>query len=342
MNSINIKLPNAEQLPSGRWRARVQVDDVRKSFIADTKDEAVRAAMLFRLQGSTDKDERKKALELLTFSEAIDAYISSKSNVLSPSTIKGYRSYQRNRIQSVMGRKLSESIDWQTVINDEADEVNAKTVKNIWGMVTAVLNANHIEYDDVTLPPLSKKEHLFLQPEEVKVFVSAIQGHRFEGAYLLCLHGLRRSEAFAIKKKDIVDGNIHVRGALVYDEHGNIVERIENKTYESARVVPVMIPRLEELAKECTTKYFCNYHMNSITHPLNTLCRQNGLPEVGLHGLRHSFASLCYHLKISEIQCMKLGGWSDINVMRKIYTHLAEIDKRNSETKLKDFFRDHP
>lgn len=66
--------------------------------------------------------------------------------------------------------------------------------------------------------------------------------------------------------------------------------------------------------------------------------RANSLPEVGVQGLRHSFASLAYHLKLSEQETMQLGGWSDYKTMRKIYTHLAKVDRLKAENKITSFF----
>lgn len=310
----------------------------RRSFVADTEDEAVRLAMLCKLNGTNDQDTVRQILDNITISEAIDLYIKERSNILSPSTIKGYKSVQKHRFQDIMDCKLSENINWQRVINNEAGEVKAKTVKNSWGLLSAVLRANNIKVDGVRLPQIIRSEHEFLQPDQVKILVKAIEGHRFEIPYLLCMHGLRRSEACAVTKKDIKDGYIFVSGAKVYNDEGKLVERKENKTSQSNRKVPIMLQRLTDLVAEYDGEYLCPYKPSILTHPLNTVCRQNDLPEVGLHGLRHSFASLCYHLGISELQCMEYGGWSDINVMRKIYTHLAENDRSDAEKKLKEFF----
>lgn len=311
----------------------------RRSFVADTEDEAVRLAMLHKLSNSENEDDIKQAHDMITISEAIDRYLADRDNVLSPSTIKSYKSYKKYRVQSVMDLPLSSNINWQQVINDEAKEVSPKTVKNIWGMITSVLNENNVPFKNVKLPAMVKKDPLFLEPDQIKQLVKAVEGHRFEAMYLLCLHGLRRSEACAVKPENIKDGYILVRGAKVYDENGNLVMRQENKTYDSHRDVPIMIDRLTTLASECESEYLCTNKPSSATHPLQTICRQNKLPEVTLHQLRHSFASLCYHLGISEMQCMEYGGWSDIQVMRRIYTHLANEDRKNAEGKLRSFFQ---
>ena len=62
------------------------------------------------------------------------------------------------------------------------------------------------------------------------------------------------------------------------------------------------------------------------------------VPGIGVHGLRHSFASLCYHLGRSERETMAIGGWKDQNTMRKIYTHISEADLKKANEKLAAFF----
>ena len=334
----SIKIPTARLLPSGSWRCEVYVNGERYSFVDKDEDEVVRKAMLCKLMKDSNPESVRKSQDLLTIGDAIDHYISDRSNILSPSTIKGYKSMRKYRFQSVMNLPLSYAVNWQSVVNDEAGAVSAKTVKNAWSLLATVLKDRGVAVPSIRLPQIIKNEHEFLQPDQIKTFVKAIECHRFEVPYLLGLHSLRRSEICAVKKSDIKDSRIYVNGARVYDDDGNLVERKENKTVASKRYVPIMIPRLNDLVADCDTDYLCPYAPSILTHPLNTVCRQNNLPEIGLHGLRHSFASLCYHLHISEMQCMEFGGWSDIHVMRKIYTHLADADRKNAEDKLRDFF----
>ena len=72
---------------------------------------------------------------------------------------------------------------------------------------------------------------------------------------------------------------------------------------------------------------------------IRAACERAGLPNVGVHGLRHSFASLAYHLGLSEKETMKIGGWSDYGTMRRIYTHLSDSDALRGENQMRDFFR---
>jgi len=57
-----------------------------------------------------------------------------------------------------------------------------------------------------------------------------------------------------------------------------------------------------------------------------------------VHGLRHSFASLAYHLNIPEKITMEMGGWSDPGTMHKKYTHIAKSDISRYQTAMADFY----
>lgn len=77
---------------------------------------------------------------------------------------------------------------------------------------------------------------------------------------------------------------------------------------------------------------------NTIQRGIDKICEANGFPKVGIHGLRHSFVSLAYHLDVPEKVVMDIGGWADFQTMRKIYTHIARSDVTKNTDKFKDFF----
>ena len=71
---------------------------------------------------------------------------------------------------------------------------------------------------------------------------------------------------------------------------------------------------------------------------IKRVCEKNGLPKVGFHGLRHSFASLAYHLNIPEKVVMEIGGWADNQTMHQIYTHISKQDVNTHAEQLVAFF----
>lgn len=343
------RIPKITKLPSGRWHTNVMVDKKRISITEDKYEECLSKAMdavSKRIIGSMPNEKRVRTISLR---DALNMYINSRDAVLSPSTIRGYKKIRDLRFQSVMDSRLCDINDWQYVVNEESKLCSAKTLKNAWGLIKSVLKKNGIADPDVTLPQVVDNEHPFLQPDQIPELLELIKGEKYELVYLLGLHSLRSSEILGLDaEKNLTDDVIRVRGAKVQTEteKGAVkyVAKKETKTEKSRRDVPVMIPRLKELVKEMkksgTIDSAIPDHPEAARKRLNRICKNNGLPEIGLHGLRHTFASLCYHLGLSEMETMRLGGWSDPMVMRKIYTHLAEKDKQNAEMKLKRFFED--
>jgi integrase len=154
--------------------------------------------------------------------------------------------------------------------------------------------------------------------------------------------GLRRSELMALtwENIDLRKKVIHVRGAVVPGADHRFVRKTENKSEASARDIRIRIPRLFDLLQEQQQKtgLVISGSPNTMTHRINNICEANDLPPVGLHGLRHSFASLGYSLGLSELEIMEIGGWSDFQTVRRIYLHLAKEDRLKAESKIDRFF----
>lgn len=211
------RLPTAELLPSGAYRCRVLVNGKRESFTASTASEAQEMALLAKI-GMPKKKYSKR-----TVGQAIDDYIKSREAVLSPSTIRGYKIIRKNRMQSVMDRTIDSmnQIAWQQAINDEAKAgINAKYIRNIWGLIRPALEIETGSAPSVRLPQRIKNPRPFLDDREVKIFLDAIRGDTAELASLFALHSLRRSEIMALTWNDIDLKNktISVNGAMVIGE----------------------------------------------------------------------------------------------------------------------------
>lgn len=191
------------------------------------------------------------------------------------------------------------------------------------------------------LPQIIPAERPWLTPEQIPVFVEAIKGDRSEIPALLALSSLRRSEIVSLRWSDIDAEHkiIRVNGAAVPDEHHKIVRKKETKNQTSRRIVPI-IPPLEEALDRTphTGEFIVKYHPSTVMNQVNRVCAKAGLPEVGLHGLRHSFASLAYHLKMPEKVAMEIGGWADNQTMKKIYTHISQKEISSAAKAFSDFF----
>lgn len=340
-------VPEPKRLKSGSYFIQLRLNGVSVPVLATTPKECKAEARMIKAEYLAGKRiiEAQKADP--TLKAAMTAYIDARRNVLSPSTICGYVRIRDNRFGEVIDKQLSKIKDWQSVIDTEAKAHAPKTVRNEWRFVCSVLRANGILPPTVNLPQLIKAEHAYLEPEQIPAFVAAAKDDRACIQALLGLHSLRRSEIAALKWEDIdlKAGQIHVRGAAVFDEKNNLVQKQTTKNYASARTVPIMIPELkaalEAVPEEKRSGRVVTVAPDVIRRQVNRICEQNGLPKIGAHGLRHSFASLAFSADVgmTEREVMELGGWSDPQTVHKIYEHLAQRNRLKATNKMAQFYQ---
>lgn len=337
-----MKIPKAKRLPSGMWRVQLQIGGERISITRATEKACLNEAKLIKAQYANDI-KPKVTGKNLTLDQAMEAYIEDHRNVLSPTTIRGYNIIRRNRFQSVINKKLKDIGDWQAIINREAKDVSAKTLANAWRFTGSVIRYQKLDPPKVVLPQVNSSSREWLDYDEIKTFMAAIKGTYYEMPCLLALCSLRRSEIFGLHWEDVDLKHevIHVHQTMVPDEEHHYVLREATKNATSRRSVPIMIPRLLELMKEKKgTSLMFPTNPEGCNRRIGEIAEAAGLPRVSLHGLRHSFASLAYHVGMDERTCMELGGWSNPATMQKIYTHVAAKDKEKHQNALKKFFEE--
>ena len=316
------------------WSAQVMVDGNRCYVSGESEEEYYAKARAAKAK----LIEIKKAAPRITLGAAIDNYINDNDAVLSPSTINAYKSYRKTRFKGYMDEDV-EQINYQRMVNEECRKVSPKTVHNAFRLVTASLKHASIPIPEINLPQKRKAERPWLDYQQIATFLIALRGKPYELGALLALHGLRRSEILHLTSDDVDTerGLIFVRGASVIGSNGKLVDKDTNKTTASSRVVNIVIPRLNDVIKGKEGKLITT-NPTTLYGSINDICRKNSLPTVGVHGLRHSFASLAYHLGWSEMTTMREGGWSDPSVVHNIYTHLSAQDANEDIQKMKDFY----
>lgn len=337
-----MKVPEPRKLKSGTWFIQLRLDGVSVPVTASTPTACKRKAELIKAEHRAGKRKIQRSEDGPTLEKVLNDYISNREAILSPSTIRGYNAIKKTRFQKVMDRPIAK-IDWQAAINAESRAgASPKSIKNAWGLVRSALK----EYGhdvSVRLPAPKPHEKEWLTAEQIPLFLAAIKDKPGEIGALLALSSLRRSEIYGLDWQDVDLDNkvIHVRSSVVLGDDAKPVKRDQNKTASSTRDVPIFLPRLQTAleAAQMDEGPVVGGNLGTLRKRITAACKAADLPDVGVHGLRHSFASLCYHLGVSELGAMQIGGWSDYQTMRKIYTHISEKDKRQSADKLHDFFK---
>lgn len=344
-----MKVPKPRRMTSGNYFIQMRLGGNCYNVTESTEKACIRAAQLIKadyLAGHRLKDDASLKSDI-TLTAAIDQYISDKSAILSPSTIRGYRCIQDYRFASVMSRKISDIKDeeWQGLINMEVGQASATTVRKAFSFIRTVIaqqTGHTIPLTRITMPTGAPAVRDFLQPDEIPVFVRGVKDTDVAIPALLALSSLRISEIYALKWESISKNPkfIRVAGAVVLGPDG-MVRKAKNKNKSSTRNVPLLIPELAEaLERERkpsgpVVSWSQNYVRNRIHH----ICEDLNITDVTIHGLRHSFASLAYHLRVPEQIAMEIGGWADQTTMHKIYTHIAKSDITHYQSELANFFQ---
>jgi hypothetical protein len=99
-----MKIPKARKLRSGMWFIQLRIAGGSVSVSARTEKECRDKARLIKAEHMAGK--RNVRIEGLTLRQAIDRYIGSRDNVLSPSTVCGYTMIRNNRFHNAIDSPL--------------------------------------------------------------------------------------------------------------------------------------------------------------------------------------------------------------------------------------------
>ena len=324
-----------EKLPSGSYRIRKMYKGKVYQIVTDYKPTQKEAIQM--MADELDKVKGKPAE--MTFHEAADEYIESKRNVLSPSTIVGYKASVSVFSERFLDKNVNDitQIDIQKEINILASWRAPKTVRNYHGFISAVLGMfNPGLKINTTLPQKVKNEPYIPSDEDVRRILDAASGTRYEIPIVLACYGMRRSEICALTPEDIDGDVIHINKALVQDENREWVVKV-TKTTESTRDIVVPAEICEKIKKQ---GYVYNGPPDSISYFLSKEQKKLNIPLFSLHKLRHYFASKMSAMNIPDENIMKMGGWRTDHVMKSVYRHAIQDkemeEQRSAAEKLKN------
>ena len=320
-----MKIPEPKKLPSGSWRIQIQVNG-QKYSITDKDKKIVKQRAKEIYAGA----KIEKAIPL-TIKQAMEAQISLKKEVLSPSTILGYTRYKENYLQSIMSKnimKLTQE-DVQIAVNSDAKRgVSPKTIRNAHGFLTSILNFYRPDFVLRTVLPQKRPYQVHIPEEdEMQRIWEACRGGEYELPILLgCWLGLRMSEVRGLKFSDIEGDRIHIQRAMVRglgdgEAKTKSHEKL-TKSYSGDRWIklPEMIMRLIEKQPR-RSEFICPYSESAIYKNYKKACQEAGVAPTRFHDLRHFEASEAHSIGIpDEYQIKRLGHKTD-NMLKTTYRH---------------------
>ncbi len=259
----------------------------------------------------------------MTVSGAIDRYIESKTAVLSPSTIYGYKKANQRYLYILHDIKLSQ-LDQELIqraVNKLSYCYSPKTVRNAYGLLHASLQMFALDFVyRISLPQKIKTSFYVPDEEEIKVIYKLIKNTELAIPFLLASQcGLRPSEICALTKDCITADGLEIRKAVVINEHGREVYK-PPKSYAGYRTMPIS-PSLRKILSAVPDKRICAISSNKISRDWNNFLRKHGLHIFRFYSLRHYYASQALLLGIPQKYIAELMGHSSTDMIEKVYQH---------------------
>lgn len=303
----------------------------------------------------------------LTLADWLESWM---DNIVRPTraetTVYGYQKIIENHLVPALGHipllKLTPMDIQQYYIQvQQSANLSSNTLRRHHDLLSSALRSA-VRQDKLLVSPIDKvepprakqKEASYYRPEELKRLYTLIEGHPLE----LCVKlagslGMRREEICGLKWEcvDLQRQLLFIREART--AYGATVVQKETKNRSSVRTLflPDDLARLlhmeqvrqadwlrEGRLKEPSQFVVLNYQgvpysPNALSVAFTRFVRNNGLPRVTLHGLRHSFATVASFQGVPLFDIGKALGHATPATTGKIYTHL--VDQTHEDTLLK-------
>ena len=316
-------MATAKRLPSGSYRVQVysHTDSTGRrhyeSFTAPTKREAEMLAAEW-----ANKKERQERFDL-TVGEAITGYIRAKEGVLSPSTIRGYKTQLRNNYKEISHkpiRKLT-SEDLQLFISSLSGSLTPKSVRNIYGLLSSALSLYLPDTTfKVTLPSKTNKRPVSPSDADIQALFEAATAPMKKCIALAAFGSLRRGEICALTFADLNGRVLTVDKDMVQAPDNSWIVKDMPKNSQSIRKVVLPDKVVELLGQGRPEERLVEYeNPGSVGSGFWKLAKKKNL-SIRFHDLRHYFASIGAVLNIPDTYLADFGGWQrGSSVMKAVY-----------------------
>ena len=329
---------NIQKRENGKYRARIYLGEINgvkkfKTMTSSDKKQLMKDASEYEFNLRYKKD----IVSEITLLQGMEMYISSRENILSPSTINGYEKIKKNYFQDLMAIKLSKinSFMIQNEVNNMCKNLSPKTVQTSYGFLSSIFKTYAKEIQlDVVLPKSQRKAKVLPNSQQVNAMLDQCKGTDLELAIILAsLGSLRRSEIIALTSDNVFDTYIRIDKAVVYNKFNLPVEKsTKNYQYRDIPLPPFVIDKLKRKQGKIV-----NYTLNGLSDRFSQLKKKCGI-DCTFHALRHYYASVLHSLGVPDRYVAERGGWSDVKTLQNIYQHSMDENQSSINSITNDFF----
>lgn len=324
----------AKQLPSGNWRAQVYIGKtaegkkIIKSFTAPTRKEAEALAASCIL----GYEEVKGTIE-----EAVESYISNRSNTLSPSTLRAYRTIQRNDFKQINRLKVEDitSEDIQSFVNSL--DKSPKSVKNTYSLLKAsILAVKPNKAINVRLPQKKVIERHIPTAEDIKNILELSDEELTIAILLASIGTMRLGEICALEYSDIKGNTIHVHRDKVLNENNEFVVKDIPKNASSDRYITYPDEVIKKIGKG--EGFIIKSTPRAVSQRYYKICKKLNIKSTRFHDLRHYAASAMHADGIPDRYIMERGGWASDTILKSVYRNVLDDERKAFEEKINENF----
>lgn len=332
-----------ERLPSGSYRARVHLGGGKYKSITGKDKKAVQLEAAQIEAGIKSAQQNDNGM---TVEKALESYVESKKNVLSPKTYREYTQIRKNSLESLknirVDRLTQEQV--QLAINSEAETHAPKTVRNAHGLLTSTLKMFRPDFVLRTTLPMREKNQIVIPTEEdMKALFVETYDTEIELPVLLgSISGLRMSEITGLRWSaiDFEKRTLTVCAAKVTDINNEQVMKTPKSRagYRTAKLLPQVYDELKRLYdpdKEFVTDLPSYSIYNKYKFALKRCCPSK---HYSFHELRHYAASVMIMLGIPIKYIADYLGHETEDMVNKVYGHIMADKQDEMFKRVEDYY----
>jgi integrase len=172
-------------------------------------------------------------------------------------------------------------------------------------------------------------------PEAKKLLLEAkVRNHPWYPIWATALMtGMRSSELYALKKKNVLLDESIVRITESWDWESNCSKETKARYWRNAPIASALGPIFEEcLSQNPDSPYLLprikEWEHGEQAQVLRDFCALIGIPSIRFHTLRACFATHLLAMGVEAGTIMAIGGWTNFKTFR-IYIRLAGVTERH-------------
>lgn len=236
-------------------------------------------------------------------------------------------------------------ITYQQLLNDYAEEHEKQTTMDfhhqLKGAILDAVDEGYIERDPTRKAiikgktPRSKKTKYLNQFELHTMLKHLKLGNEINWDWFILLiakTGIRFSEALAVTPNDFdfPHQSLNINKTWDYKDSGGFLPTKNQSSVRKVKLDWQTVIQFSELIKDLPedkpifVKENTKIYNSTINSRLACLCKKSNIPEISVHGLRHTHASLLLFAGVSIASVARRLGHASMTTTQKTYLHVIQ------------------